>query len=164
MAVSRLGARPALLMNCTGSKMMQRRSLLPKSASNHLTASRSCIGTFNSNETRSASHALQTDNRQNLTANCASYSLNRVHARNIAANVAVAGSGAQTQSQQQLKVSKLKAESPSTHGFEEVKEMFVEEYNSYAILYRHSRTGAEVMSLCNDDENKTFGVVFRSDI
>ena len=43
-----------------------------------------------------------------------------------------------------------------------VKTMFISEYNSNAALYRHKKTGAEVMSLCNDDENKTFGVVFRT--
>ena len=29
-------------------------------------------------------------------------------------------------------------------------------------LFEHEKTGAEVMSLSNDDENKTFGVTFRT--
>lgn len=47
-------------------------------------------------------------------------------------------------------------------GFEEVSQQFIDEYNSTAILYRHKKTGAEVMSVSNDDENKVFGVVFRT--
>jgi hypothetical protein len=47
-------------------------------------------------------------------------------------------------------------------GFEEVSQQFIDEYNSTAILYRHKKTGAEVMSVLNDDENKVFGVVFRT--
>ncbi|CAL5227379.1 g10329 [Coccomyxa viridis] len=31
-------------------------------------------------------------------------------------------------------------------------------------MYRHKKTGAEVMSLVNDDENKTFGAVFRTPV
>jgi hypothetical protein len=47
-------------------------------------------------------------------------------------------------------------------GFDEVSQQFIDEYNSTAILYRHKKTGAEVMSVSNDDENKVFGVVFRT--
>eukprot|EP01018_Ginkgo_biloba_P006181 Gb_04860 [translate_table: standard] len=47
-------------------------------------------------------------------------------------------------------------------GFEKVEEQFVEEYKSTAVLYRHKKTDAEVMSLSNDDENKVFGIVFRT--
>uniref|UniRef100_A0A0D6R045 Peptidase M16C associated domain-containing protein n=1 Tax=Araucaria cunninghamii TaxID=56994 RepID=A0A0D6R045_ARACU len=47
-------------------------------------------------------------------------------------------------------------------GFEKVEEQFINEYKSTAILYRHKKTGAEVMSVSNDDENKVFGIVFRT--
>jgi hypothetical protein len=47
-------------------------------------------------------------------------------------------------------------------GFEKVEDEFLEEYKSNAILYRHKKTGAEVMSVINDDENKVFGIVFRT--
>lgn len=47
-------------------------------------------------------------------------------------------------------------------GFEKVSEEFIEECKSTAVLYRHKKTGAEVMSVSNDDENKVFGVVFRT--
>jgi hypothetical protein len=47
-------------------------------------------------------------------------------------------------------------------GFEEVQEQFVDEYKSTATLYRHKKTGAEIMSVVNDDENKVFGIVFRT--
>jgi hypothetical protein len=48
------------------------------------------------------------------------------------------------------------------HGFAFVKEVDVSEINSKVILYRHIKTGAELMSVVNDDENKVFGVTFRT--
>ncbi|KAJ4836378.1 Presequence protease 1, chloroplastic/mitochondrial [Turnera subulata] len=47
-------------------------------------------------------------------------------------------------------------------GFEKVSDEFIGECNSKAILLRHKKTGAEVMSVSNDDENKVFGIVFRT--
>lgn len=47
-------------------------------------------------------------------------------------------------------------------GFQKVSEEFVEECKSRAVLYKHKKTGAEVMSVSNDDENKVFGIVFRT--
>lgn len=47
-------------------------------------------------------------------------------------------------------------------GFEKVSEQFIDECKSKAVLYKHKKTGAEVMSVSNDDENKVFGVVFRT--
>src|SRR5579871_4146747 len=48
------------------------------------------------------------------------------------------------------------------HGFELVKEANIAEASSTARLYRHTRTGAELLSLVNDDENKVFGIAFRT--
>ena len=48
------------------------------------------------------------------------------------------------------------------HGFELIKEQDVAEINTRAKLYRHVKTGAEFLSLENDDENKVFGIVFRT--
>jgi len=48
------------------------------------------------------------------------------------------------------------------HGFELVREDYIAEYDAKAFLFRHVKTGAEVMSLSNEDENKTFGVTFRT--
>lgn len=56
------------------------------------------------------------------------------------------------------------AKATQLYGFEEVREQFVPEYNSLAVLYRHKKTGAEVMSLSNSDENKTFGIVLRTPV
>ncbi|XP_052194303.1 presequence protease 1, chloroplastic/mitochondrial-like isoform X2 [Diospyros lotus] len=47
-------------------------------------------------------------------------------------------------------------------GFEKVSEQFIEECKSRAVLYKHKKTGAEVVSVSNDDENKVFGIVFRT--
>ncbi|KAL8156248.1 hypothetical protein AgCh_001374 [Apium graveolens] len=53
-------------------------------------------------------------------------------------------------------------DAPEKLGFEKVSEEFIEECKSKAVLYKHKKTGAEVMSVSNDDENKVFGVVFRT--
>ncbi|KAH9656124.1 presequence protease 2 [Citrus sinensis] len=47
-------------------------------------------------------------------------------------------------------------------GFEKVLEEFIGECKSKAVLFKHKKTGAEVMSVSNDDENKVFGIVFRT--
>lgn len=48
------------------------------------------------------------------------------------------------------------------YGFKLVFEGDIEELNSRACLYRHEATGAELLSLINDDENKVFGITFRT--
>ncbi|CAK9181256.1 unnamed protein product [Ilex paraguariensis] len=47
-------------------------------------------------------------------------------------------------------------------GFDKVSEQFIEECKSRAVLYKHKKTGAEVMSVSNEDENKVFGIVLRT--
>jgi len=48
------------------------------------------------------------------------------------------------------------------HGFELLKEENIEEMNIAGQLYRHVQSGAHLLSLQNDDENKVFGVSFRT--
>ena len=48
------------------------------------------------------------------------------------------------------------------HGFELLREEQIAELNSTARVYRHVKTGAELLSLINDDENKVFGITFRT--
>ena len=50
----------------------------------------------------------------------------------------------------------------ATHGFELIREQKLPEINSTARYYRHAGTGAEVLSLVNDDENKVFGITFKT--
>ena len=50
----------------------------------------------------------------------------------------------------------------TTTPFALLKETDLAEYNTKAKLYRHKATGAEVLSLENDDENKCFGITFRT--
>lgn len=50
----------------------------------------------------------------------------------------------------------------TTFGFELVEERDIPELNTHAKLYRHAKTGAELLSLQNDDENKVFGITFRT--
>ncbi len=48
------------------------------------------------------------------------------------------------------------------YGFELLRDEHIDEINSRARLYRHLRTGARLLSLENDDENKVFGINFRT--
>ncbi len=47
------------------------------------------------------------------------------------------------------------------HQFELLRDEYIGELNAQARLYRH-RTGAELLSMANDDENKVFGINFRT--
>jgi len=47
-------------------------------------------------------------------------------------------------------------------GFELIGEQDLPEANSRVRRYRHVKTGADLLSLVNDDENKVFGVAFRT--
>ena len=49
------------------------------------------------------------------------------------------------------------------HDFELMREQEIDELDSRAFLYRH-RTGARLLSLVNDDENKVFGISFRTPV
>ena len=48
------------------------------------------------------------------------------------------------------------------HGFELIKDQEIPELNTTGRLYRHIATGAEMLSLVNDDENKVFSINFRT--
>jgi Zn-dependent M16 (insulinase) family peptidase len=48
------------------------------------------------------------------------------------------------------------------HGFELIGEQALPEASSTVRRYRHVKTGAELLSLVNDDENKVFGIAFRT--
>jgi len=50
----------------------------------------------------------------------------------------------------------------SINGFTVLRDEPLVEYAARAVLYRHDRTGAEVLSLSLDDENKVFGAAFRT--
>jgi Zn-dependent M16 (insulinase) family peptidase len=51
-----------------------------------------------------------------------------------------------------------------THGFELIREQEIPELNATARLWRHARTGADLLSMEVDDENKVFSIVFRTPI
>ncbi|MEN4011517.1 MAG: insulinase family protein [Chloroflexota bacterium] len=48
------------------------------------------------------------------------------------------------------------------HGFILLEERVIKEYNTRACLWQHQLTGAQLLSLENDDENKVFGISFRT--
>lgn len=50
----------------------------------------------------------------------------------------------------------------TTHGFTLVRETMIAELNTMARIWRHEKTGAQLLSMENDDENKCFGIVFRT--
>ncbi|WP_374688985.1 hypothetical protein, partial [Promineifilum sp.] len=50
----------------------------------------------------------------------------------------------------------------TTHGFELLREQAIPELKTQARIWRHVRTGATLLSLENDDENKVFGITFRT--
>ena len=50
----------------------------------------------------------------------------------------------------------------TTNGFKLIKEQEIPELKTKAFLYQHIKTGAELLSLVNDDENKVFGITFRT--
>lgn len=51
-----------------------------------------------------------------------------------------------------------------TYGFELVREAEIPELNTRARLYRHLQTDASLLSLENQDENKSFGIAFRTPV
>ncbi|KAJ6403531.1 hypothetical protein OIU84_015443 [Salix udensis] len=61
-----------------------------------------------------------------------------------------------------LDASTVPDEVAAKYGFEKVSGEFIGECKSKAVLFKHKKTGAEVMSVSNDDENKVFGIVFRT--
>eukprot|EP00978_Attheya_sp_CCMP212_P002284 scaffold4708_cov55-Attheya_sp.AAC.1 len=50
-----------------------------------------------------------------------------------------------------------------THpAFETISKDVVTEYGAYCTLYRHKKSGAELLSVSSDDDNKVFGITFRT--
>jgi len=50
----------------------------------------------------------------------------------------------------------------NNHGFELLKEETISEINTIGRLYKHIQSGAQLLSLINDDENKVFAISFRT--
>ncbi len=50
------------------------------------------------------------------------------------------------------------------HGFELIREEEIPELRANARLFRHVKSGAELLCLENDDENKVFGITFRTPV
>ncbi|RIK40468.1 MAG: peptidase M16 [Chloroflexi bacterium] len=48
------------------------------------------------------------------------------------------------------------------HGFTLVREQKIPELNTLARIWRHDKTGAQLLSMESDDENKSFGITFRT--
>jgi len=50
----------------------------------------------------------------------------------------------------------------ATSRYDLIKDIWIDEINTRARLWQHNRTGAELLSLENNDENKVFGITFRT--
>jgi hypothetical protein len=50
----------------------------------------------------------------------------------------------------------------TSHGFELLRTETIPELNTQAQIFRHLKSGAELLSLENDDENKVFSITFRT--
>ncbi len=48
------------------------------------------------------------------------------------------------------------------HGFELTRDTTIAELDAQARIYRHVKSGAQLLSISLDDENKVFGVSFRT--
>lgn len=48
------------------------------------------------------------------------------------------------------------------YGFKEIKKEYLDEVGGDAVIYEHVKTGGRVLSVINSDENKTFGISFRT--
>eukprot|EP00548_Thalassiothrix_antarctica_P007474 CAMPEP_0194146632 /NCGR_PEP_ID=MMETSP0152-20130528/21136_1 /TAXON_ID=1049557 /ORGANISM="Thalassiothrix antarctica, Strain L6-D1" /LENGTH=1085 /DNA_ID=CAMNT_0038847193 /DNA_START=62 /DNA_END=3319 /DNA_ORIENTATION=+ len=46
--------------------------------------------------------------------------------------------------------------------YDVIQKDVVEEYGAYCTIYRHKKSGAELMSVATDDDNKVFGITFRT--
>jgi hypothetical protein len=54
---------------------------------------------------------------------------------------------------------KMDVEHPA---YEIITKDFIEEYGTATTLYRHKKSGAELLSVAADDDNKVFGITFRT--
>jgi Zn-dependent M16 (insulinase) family peptidase len=62
-----------------------------------------------------------------------------------------------------MAIEEIEAVSAVEHpSYEIVSKDTVTEYGAYCTLYRHKKTGAELLSVHNDDDNKVFGITFRT--
>ena len=60
-------------------------------------------------------------------------------------------------------LSKLEESLEVTHpAYEVINKDVVTEYGAYCTLYRHKKSGAELLSVAVDDDNKVFGITFRT--
>lgn len=65
--------------------------------------------------------------------------------------------------QSTVAVEELEKTMDVTHpAYEVVSKDVVSEYGAYCTLYRHKKSGAELLSVSSDDDNKVFGITFRT--
>jgi hypothetical protein len=62
----------------------------------------------------------------------------------------------------QKKLDLQKAFETKHPAYEVIEQDIVEEYGAYCTLYRHKKSGAELLSVSVDDDNKVFGITLRT--
>ncbi len=50
----------------------------------------------------------------------------------------------------------------TTHGFKLIEKRFIKEVNSECYYYEHVKSGAKLLKIANQDENKTFAIAFKT--
>ena len=120
---------------------------------------RSFAAAFSTNAARSISTVSTS---RNTAAAVAFMHKNRVGASAAAASTCSSGSITALR-QSTVVASDLEKTLGVTHpGFEVISTDVVNEFGAYCTLYRHKKSGAELLSVATDDDNKCFGITFRT--
>ena len=87
--------------------------------------------------------------------------LRSVHSRRGLSTASMLGSAVEAPAA----LSEVVAREPATHpAFDLVKVEMVDEYTVKCATYRHKKSGAELISAQANDDNKVFGIVFRTPV
>eukprot|EP00970_Alexandrium_tamarense_P005675 scaffold932_cov207-Alexandrium_tamarense.AAC.27 len=120
---------------------------------------RSFAAAFSTNAARSISTVSTS---RNTAAAVAFMHKNRFGASAAAASTCSSGSITALR-QSTVVASDLEKTLGVTHpGFEVISTDVVNEFGAYCTLYRHKKSGAELLSVATDDDNKCFGITFRT--
>lgn len=59
-------------------------------------------------------------------------------------------------------ISKLRMSSYEHPSYDRLEDITISEYNLKGSIYKHKKSGAEIISLIAPDDNKVFGITFRT--
>lgn len=127
----------------------------------HLTATAFCVAKSSTTSAVPATRAFSKNSFPFLTGTAACFGGRNQHAKVLATGAAsLLSSSALLSTAVQEDIEKVAAvEHPS---YDIISKDVVTEYGAYCTMYRHKKTGAELLSVHNDDDNKVFGITFRT--